>query len=67
MWIRGIIGVVFVVVGAVWVAQGAGAMHGSGMSGHSGYAVLGAVMIVIGLVLLIRANAVRRNRTGHTG
>jgi hypothetical protein len=67
VWIRGIIGVVLIVAGAVWVAQGVGAMHGSGMSGHSGYAALGAVVIVIGLVLLVRANAVRRSRTKHTG
>ena len=32
------------------------------MSGHGGYAVLGGVVIVIGLALLVWANRVRRNR-----
>jgi hypothetical protein len=35
VWSRGIVGVVLCLVGAVWVAQGTGAMHGSSMSGKS--------------------------------
>jgi hypothetical protein len=53
MWVRGVIGVVLVVIGGVWVAQGTGAMSGSStMSGHGQYALLGAVVILIGLALL---------------
>ena len=66
MWVRGIIGVVLCLLGAVWVAQGTGAMHGSGMSGHRQYAVLGAVVIVLGLALLTWANRVRRNGVRRT-
>jgi hypothetical protein len=63
VWFRGVAGVVLCLIGAVWVAQGTGAMHGSGMSGHGQYAVLGLVVIVIGLVLLVWANLVRRSHT----
>ncbi|HUY06069.1 MAG TPA: hypothetical protein VMU99_02255 [Acidimicrobiales bacterium] len=66
MWIRGIIGVVLCVIGAVWIAQGTGALHGSGMSGHGQYAVLGVVVIAIGLVLLMWAKHVRRSRPTKT-
>ncbi|MEZ0067339.1 drug/metabolite transporter (DMT)-like permease [Streptacidiphilus sp. MAP12-20] len=52
MWILRIIGAVLVVLGGVWIAQGIGALHGSMMTGHPGYAVLGAVAVVVGLVLL---------------
>jgi K+-transporting ATPase A subunit len=52
MWIRGVIGVVLIAVGALWIAQGTGAVHGSTMSGHSQYAALGGVVIVMGLVLI---------------
>jgi hypothetical protein len=70
MWARGIIGVVLCVVGAVWVAQGTNVLHGSGMSGHGQYTVLGAVVIIIGLFMLVwayRARArARRSRRGQS-
>ena len=62
MWFRGIVGVVLCLVGATWIAQGTGAMRGSGMSGHGQYAVLGVIVIVIGLAVLVWANRVRRSR-----
>jgi Na+/melibiose symporter-like transporter len=62
VWSRGIVGVVLCLVGALWIAQGTGAMHGSGMSGHGQYTVLGVVLVVIGLVFLAWALRVRRSR-----
>jgi len=62
MWSRGIVGLVLCAVGAVWIAQGTGAMHGSGMSGHRQYAVLGIVVVVVGVALLLWARRVRRSR-----
>jgi Na+/melibiose symporter-like transporter len=55
MWSRGIAGLLLCVIGAVWIAQGTGAMHGSGMSGHGQYAVLGIVVILVGVMLLVWA------------
>jgi formate-dependent nitrite reductase membrane component NrfD len=63
VWIRGIAGVVFCALGALWIAQGSGAMHGGGMSGHSSFALLGVVAVIVGLVLLVWAAVVRRRRT----
>ncbi len=60
MWIRGVVGVVLVAIGAVWIAQGAGAVHGSAMSGHVQYAVIGAVVVLLGLALLVRGWFTRR-------
>jgi Mg2+ and Co2+ transporter CorA len=40
------------VAGIVWILQGVNVIHGSGMSGHGGYAALGAVVLVIGLALI---------------
>ncbi|MFC9842110.1 hypothetical protein ACFWFF_05365 [Streptomyces sp. NPDC060223] len=64
MLVRGIGGIVLVVLGAVWIAQGVGAMSGSAMSGHGQYAALGVVVVLIGLFLLVRAWRVR-NRDVH--
>lgn len=63
MWVRGIAGVVLCALGALWIAQGSGTMHGGGMSGHSGFAVLGGVVVIVGLALLVWAAVIRRRRT----
>lgn len=65
VWVRGVIGVVFCLVGAVWVAQGTGAMHGSSMSGHGQYAALGVVTILLGVAVLLWAYSARRRRGGE--
>jgi hypothetical protein len=64
MLVRGIGGIILVVLGAVWIAQGVGAMNGSAMSGHGQYAVLGVVVALVGLFLLVRAWQIR-NRDVH--
>lgn len=61
MWTRGVIGVVLCLVGAVWIGQGTNAIHGSGMSGHGQWAILGAAAVVIGLALLVWAWRIRRS------
>jgi hypothetical protein len=66
MWIRGIPGVVLCLVGAVWIAQGTGALHGSMMTGKGRYAVLGVVVALIGLALLASAWRVRRGRSSSS-
>jgi MYXO-CTERM domain-containing protein len=60
MWILRIIGALLVVTGGVWIAQGIGALHGSMMTGHPAYAVLGAATAAAGLALL----ALGRRRRG---
>jgi hypothetical protein len=66
MWIRGIPGVVLCLIGTVWIGQGTDAVHGSSMSGHGGYAALGVVTVLIGLVLLAWAWRIRSGRLGKT-
>jgi len=63
MWVRGIIGAVLIIVGIVWILQGVNVMHGSGMSGHGGYAVLGAIVFILGAALLGRAWRIRAHHT----
>jgi len=38
-------------------------MHGSGMSGHGQFALLGVVVVIVGLALLVWAVLIRRRRT----
>lgn len=55
LWVRGVLGIVLIVIGGVWIAQGSGKMHGSAMTGHSQYTGLGVVVVVVGLGLLVWA------------
>jgi hypothetical protein len=64
MWLRLVIAALCLVVGAVWIVQGIGVLHGSFMTGHAVWALLGAVLVVIGGGLLTGASRARR-RSHH--
>jgi hypothetical protein len=55
-----VVGVLLCLVGAVWIGQGVGTIHGSFMTGHGIWAVIGAVVFVIGLALLSGVARARR-------
>jgi glucose dehydrogenase len=56
MWVRRIVGVVLVLVGAVWFAQGINVLGGSPMTGNAFWAVVGLPMMIVGVLLLRPAN-----------
>ncbi len=41
-------------VGLLWIGQGTGAVAGSAMSGQSMWALVGGVLVVVGLVIGVR-------------
>jgi hypothetical protein len=49
-------GIVAVLMGTVWFLQGINILPGSFMTGQIRWAVYGAIAVVLGLVLLMRAN-----------
>jgi hypothetical protein len=48
------LGVLLVLVGAVWTLQGLGYIGGSAMSGVALWAVVGPVVVILGLLLAVR-------------
>jgi hypothetical protein len=62
MWSRVVAGVVSSLIGVVWILQGLDIAKGSGMSGQAIWAVFGVVLLVVGVVLLRGANALRSRR-----
>lgn len=60
--VLGVLGVLLLLLGAVFIGQGVNVIHGSSMSGHGGYAVLGGVLLVAGLGLLASARRMRAGR-----
>ncbi|SEF28985.1 hypothetical protein SAMN05421837_104456 [Amycolatopsis pretoriensis] len=61
-WITLAVGVVFVLVGAVWVLQGVGVITGSFMTGQKLWFLIGLVAFLVGVVL-VAANLTRRKPT----
>lgn len=55
-----IIGILLVLVGAVWFLQGINVLPGSFMTGNPQWAVNGGIAIIIGLGLLFWANRRRK-------
>lgn len=53
---RSITAAALVVVGLIWIGQGSGLLRGSSfMVGEPFWAVLGAVVVVVGAILLVSA------------
>jgi hypothetical protein len=48
-----IVGIVLILVGAVWTLQGLGVLGGSAMSGVALWAVVGPFVAVIGIVIAL--------------
>ena len=51
-----ILGVLMVVMGAIWFLQGINILPGSFMTGQIRWAVYGACMVVGGLIVMARTN-----------
>ncbi|RLP88403.1 MULTISPECIES: hypothetical protein [unclassified Micromonospora] len=61
-WLPLTLGLLAVVIGAVWTVQGLGYVSGSVMTDQQVWAVLGPVVAVVGLVLLWLGLRSRRRR-----
>ena len=50
--IKGLFGVVFVALGALWTLQGLNVLQGTFMSGQTMWAAIGLILLLVGLWLL---------------
>jgi hypothetical protein len=62
IWVRTVLGILCLAVGAVWIGQGAGWIHGSFMTGEALWLVIGVVVAALGAWLVVGAIASRRTR-----
>jgi hypothetical protein len=54
--LRRVIGVLMVLIGAIWFLQGINVLGGSPMTGQTRWVVIGGAVAVAGLVLLLRVS-----------
>ena len=47
------VAVIVIVVGAIWIGQGAGLIPGSFMTGDQKWLIIGIVLAVVGIVMLV--------------
>ena len=52
-WLLMIVGVVLILLGGLWILQGVNVIPVGFMAGHMEYAVLGLVVILIGIGVLV--------------
>ena len=60
MRVRAAVAIMLLVVGAVWIAQGSGALHGSFMTGEGLWTAIGTVCVLFGAALLVGVARERR-------
>ncbi len=60
-WLFVVLGVVLVLLGALWTAQGLGYVTGSFMTGSRLWATIGPIVVIVGLWSLV--TGVRRARS----
>lgn len=53
-WLFIVLGVLLILVGGVWTLQGLDVMGGSAMSGVTVWAIVGPIVVILGLLVLWR-------------
>jgi hypothetical protein len=51
-YVKGVLGVICVLLGLVWIGQGTNILPGSFMTGNPMWAIIGLVLVVVGAWLL---------------
>jgi hypothetical protein len=49
-----LVGALLIIVGSVWIFQGAGVIGGSFMTGSSSWLVIGVVCVLVGIAVAVR-------------
>jgi uncharacterized membrane protein SirB2 len=57
------VGVVLILLGGLWILQGIGILGGSVMTGQTFWAIVGVILLIVGIVL--SALGVRLNQPRH--
>ncbi|MER6583132.1 hypothetical protein AB0C33_27060 [Nonomuraea sp. NPDC048881] len=60
-WILIVVGVLLALVGGLWALQGLGVVGGSVMTGDTAWAVIGPVVLLVGVAVVVIGLRLRRS------
>jgi len=60
--VRRVVGILCIVAGAIWIAQGTGALRGSSMTGEGKWTGIGIAVVALGIALVLLSWRSRRPR-----
>lgn len=52
-WVFIIVGIILILLGGLWALQGLGILLGSPMTGQTRWLIIGAILVIIGIVLFL--------------
>ena len=50
-WLPAVVGIVLILLGGVWMLQGVGILGGSLMTGQTFWAIVGLILLIVGILL----------------
>ncbi len=64
-WLLIVVGALLILVGGVWVLQGTNILTQGAMAGHMKWTLIGGILAVVGIVLLVIGIAKKGPSTRH--
>ena len=62
-WILIVLGILVIIVGTIWLLQGAKVLSYGQMAGHRRWIAIGGVLDIVGIVLIVAGARIRRKKT----
>ena len=66
-WGLSIVGIVLILFGGLWTLQGMNVVRNSFMTGKIQWAIIGIVMLLVGLALVVLANRRQKGTSSSSG
>lgn len=61
-WVLIILGILVIVVGSIWLLQGANVLPYGQMAGHRRWIAIGGVLDLVGIILIVLGARIRRGK-----
>ena len=59
-WVLIVVGILVIILGTIWLLQGANVLPYGGMAGHRRWIAIGGLLDVVGVILIVVGARIRR-------